>query len=315
MAAPTAPPLHAGADNRSAAGYFLIGVVLSTGMLWLIKTLGQEFTPFQIMLARGAVMALLLAPLALRRRAVPPALNGAPWLMAWRALVTFGGQAFGIAAIAALPLAQAQSIGFAKGFIVAGLAVLILNERVTVRRWAAIFIGFAGVIVALEPGTALEPGVLYALASAACFAVSTIVVKQLTREADSLTLMFWGALGQAGLSLPLALFQWRTPDGMDWAFLLAVGVLAIGMQGAMLAAWRRGEVSALAPLDYLRLLTGAMLGYLAFGEVPGPAVVAGAALIVVANLLLLPRGRTNRAGRPPAEPAPSQARHGGGLGS
>lgn len=294
MAVDVAPLAPAASDNRAAAGFFLLGVLVSTGMVYLIKTLGQEFTPFQIMLARGAVMAVLLAPLALRRRALPPALNGAPWLMAVRALTTFGGQAFGIAAIAALPLAQAQSISFAKGFLVAGLAVAILNERVDARRWAAIAIGFVGVLAALEPGGGLSPGVFYALASAACFAASTIMVKQLTRDTDSLTLMVWGAVGQAVLSAPLAALHWRTPDGADWLFLGLLGVLAIALQSAMLAAYRRGDVSALAPLDYTRLLTGAAVGFVAFGEVPSPAVIAGAILIVAANLLLLTGRQTNR---------------------
>jgi drug/metabolite transporter (DMT)-like permease len=294
MAVDAAPASVLPSDNRAAAGFFLLGVLISTGMVYLVKTLGQEFSPFQIMLARGVVMAALLAPFALRRRVAPPALGGAPMMMAVRALTTFGGQAFGIAAIAALPLAQAQSIGFAKGFLVAGLAVAFLGERVDARRWAAIAIGFAGVLSALEPAGALTPGALFALASAVCFAVSTILIKQLTRDTDSLTLVVWGAIGQALLSAPFAAFMWRPPAGQDWLFLGLLGVCAIALQFAMLAAYRRGDVSALAPLDYTRLITGAAVGFLAFGETPSLAVAAGAVLIVAGNLLLVTRPRTNR---------------------
>lgn len=274
-------------DNRKAAGFFLAGVLISTAMLWLIKTLSLDYGPFQIMLARGAVMALVLAPLALRRRSVPR-VSGTPIKLVGRSLLAFGGQAMGIAAIAALPIAQAQSLSFTKGFIVLVLAAAVLRERVGWRRWTAMLLGMIGVLIIFWPGfqagNTFDPNSFLALGSAACFAASTIVVKKLTREADTLTLMFWGAVGQSVLALPLALWWWTAPQPGDWLILLSVGLVAIAMQAVMLTAWRLGDVSALAPLDYLRLVTGAVLGFVAFGEVPGPAIFAGAALIIAANI-------------------------------
>lgn len=271
------------ADNARAAWFFMLGVLISTAMMWMIKTLGQDYGPFQIMLARGAVMAVALAPFALARRAIPR-VAGTPLKLAGRSLLAFGGQAMGIAAIAALPLAQAQSLSFTKGFIVLALAALVLREDVGLRRWLAMLVGFVGVLVALQPGQGFDPAALLAVGSAVCFAASTIVVKELTRDTDSLTLMFWGAAGQSALALPLALIWWVAPTAGDWGIMVCLGLVAIGLQATMLTAWRLGDVSALAPLDYLRLVTGTALGFLAFGEVPGPAVFAGAALIVAANL-------------------------------
>lgn len=288
-----APGAVAPTDNARASVWFLAALLISVGNIWLIKTLGQDYTPFQLLLLRGLVMAALIGPFALKARAAPPITDG-PVRLAARSLIAFGGQAFGIAALAALPIAQAQTLSFTKGFIVVGLAVLILHEKVTVRRWAALALGFAGVVIALEPGAGFDPAVAFALASAACFAVSTILVKQLTQEADNLTLLFWSGLGQAALSAPFCLFFWRAPSGEDLAFMGLLGVLALGMQGAMLMAYRNGDVSALAPLDYLRLLVGSLLGWLAFAETPTPALVVGAALIVGANLLLFARPRPRR---------------------
>lgn len=294
-------------DNRKAAGFFLAGVLISTAMIWLIKTLSLDYGPFQILLARGSVMALLLAPLALRRRSVPR-VSGTPLKMVGRSLLAFGGQAMGIAAIAALPLAQAQSLSFTKGFIVLILAAVVLGERVGWRRWAAMLLGMTGVLIILQPGlqsgNALDTNSFLSLGSAACFAASTVVVKQLTSEADSLTLMFWGAVGQSVLALPLALWWWTVPEPGDWLNLLSVGLVAIAMQAVMLTAWRLGELSVLAPLDYLRLVTGTLLGFVAFGEVPGPAIFAGAALIIAANIAASWRPGA-RAARPPALPPTS----------
>lgn len=110
------------------------------------------------------------------------------------------------------------------------------------------------------------------------------MVKELTREANRLTLMFWGAVGQSLLALPLALIWWVTPGPGDWTIMLCLGLVATVLQAVMLSAWRLGDVSALAPLDYLRLLTGILLGFLAFGEVPGTAVLVGSTMIIVANI-------------------------------
>ncbi|WP_416906924.1 MAG: DMT family transporter [Polymorphobacter sp.] len=269
-------------QNGRATAFYLLGILISTAMVWMIKTLGQDYGAFQIMVARGAVMAVVLAPFALMRRAVPR-VSGTPLKLAGRSLMAFGGQAMGIAAIAALPLAQAQALGFTKGFLVLALAVLMLGEQVGWRRWAAMALGMLGVLIILEPGQDIDPAGFLALGSAICFAGSTIVVKDLTRDTDRLTLMFWGAAGQSALALPLALIWWVAPPLPDLLIMLCLGLVAILLQSIMLTAFRLGDVSALAPLDYLRLVTGTILGFLAFGEVPGPAVLIGAALIIAAN--------------------------------
>jgi drug/metabolite transporter (DMT)-like permease len=290
-------------NNSRAALFFLAGMMISTAMLWMIKTLGQDYGPFQIMLARGGVMVVVLAPFAMMRRSVPR-VSGTPLKLAARSLLAFGGQAMGIAAIAALPLAQAQSLSFTKGFIVLGLAALVLRERVGMRRWSMMGLGMVGVVIIVQPSHDVDPNSFLALGSAACFAASTIVVKELTREADRLTLMFWGAAGQSVLALPLALIWWVTPRPEDLMIMLCLGLVAIVLQAVMLSAWRLGDVSALAPLDYLRLVTGTALGFLVFGEVPEPAVFVGAALIVIANIAASwPFGRRPKM-PPPAEVTP-----------
>lgn len=145
-----APASYPQVNNGRAAMFFLIGVLISTAMVWMIKTLGKDYGPFQIMLARGGVMAAVLAPFALLRRSVPR-VAGTPLKLAFRSLLAFGGQAMGIAAIAALPLAQAQSLSFTKGFLVLGLSAVVLDERVDLRRWSAMGLGMIGVLIIVQP--------------------------------------------------------------------------------------------------------------------------------------------------------------------
>jgi drug/metabolite transporter (DMT)-like permease len=281
-------------DNTKASLFFVCGVVISTAMVWMIKTLGQDYGAFQILLARSAVTGMCLAPFLARRVFKAGGFGGlasglndgaSPWKLANRSLLAFGGQAFGIAAIVSLPIAQAQALSFTKGFIVLGLAVLVLREDVGLRRWLAMAIGFSGILVAVQPSGDFDPAALYAIASAVCFAFSTIVMKQLTQQADNLTLMGWGALAQSAMALPFALFGWVWPNLNDLGIMVCFGLVAIVLQNIMLAAYRIGDVSALSPLDYLRLITGTILGFFAFGEVPTLAILIGAGLIIVANLV------------------------------
>lgn len=284
-------------DNRKAAYFFILGIIIGTAMVWMVKTLGNAYGPFQILFARSAVMAICLLPFLMLKVAKTGLSQStsafrnqaSPLKMASRSLLAFGGQAFGIAAITNLPLAQLHALSFTKGFIVLALAVIILREKVGVRRWASMGLGFLGVIIAVQPGTAFEPAALYAILSAVCFAISTIVLKQLTQETDNLTLMAWGSLAQTIMALPLALFWWVQPNIADFAIMISLGLAAIIMQNTMLAAYRIGDVSALSPLDYLRLITGTLLGFFAFGEVPNIAIFIGAALIIIANLTAMPK--------------------------
>lgn len=272
-------------------------------MVWMIKTLGQDYNAFQILLARSSVMAVCLSPFLLLRfwraggftTAKAGGGEGASaWKLASRSLFAFGGQAFGIAAIVSLPLAQSQALSFTKGFIVLGLAVAVLREDVGIRRWVAMLIGFIGVLIAVQPGAGFEPAAFYAIASAVCFAVATIVLKQLTREADNLTLMGMGALAQSAMAVPFAVIWWVQPSLHDLGIMLCLGLVALVLQNTMLAAYRIGDVSVLSPLDYFRLLTGGILGFFAFGEVPTKAILIGAGLIIIANIIASQRP-TNRA--------------------
>ena len=285
-------------DNNKASILFLIGILISTSLVWMTKTVGQDYGAFQILRARAAVTALCLAPFLLIRfvkaggfaqRTITSDNPVSIWKMGSRSMFAFSGQAFGISAIIALPLAQSQAISFTKGFIVIRLAVVVLREVVGARRWVAMALGFLGVLVAVQPDTNFDPAAGYAVASAVCFAIATIVLKQLTQEVDNLTLLGIGALAQTAMALPFALYWWVEPSLEDIGIMICLGLVGIVLQNIMLAAYRIGDINVLSPLDYLRLLTGTILGFFAFGEVPTLAILIGAGLIIIANLIAVSR--------------------------
>jgi drug/metabolite transporter (DMT)-like permease len=193
-------------------------------------------------------------------------------------------------AIARMALADVVAIAFAAPIFTTIFSVLLLKERVALRRWTAVAIGFAGVLVMVQPGGGVwGAGAAMALASAVLYALTVISSRQLSLTESSHTILFYYSivcLVATGAVLP---WQWLTPAPEDvWLFLL-VGLTGTLGQFFMNQAFRFGEASMLAPLDYTALIWAAALGYIFWSEVPSATVIAGVALVAVSTMLV--RGR------------------------
>lgn len=277
-------------DNIRASALLLLGISIASGMAVLIRFLGDAYSPIQLVFVRSGFLLLVLLPV-LVRTGLGTLRTNRPVLMLLRGFLGFLGQVLAVLAILNLPLAEAQAIGFTKGFIVAMFGMTLLKEDVTFLRWGAIGLGFLGVIVVVNPSNGINWAALYALGSAACFAVNTIIMKVLVATHTRQSLMTYSALLQFLFAcIPMA-FLWQQPTGIDWVWFAGMGVIALIVQPINLTAYRLGDVSALAPVDFCRLLTSAAIGFLVFGEVPEAVFWLGALLIVVANLLPLYQSR------------------------
>ena len=190
-------------------------------------------------------------------------------------------------AIARMAPADVVSIAFAAPIFTTTFSVLLLKEKVNApRRWAAVAIGFAGVLVMVQPGGGVwGVGAALALASAVLYALTLISSRQLSLTESSHTILFYYSilcLAATGAVLP---WQWRTPvPGDIWLFLL-VGVTGSVGQFFMNQAFRFGEASMLAPLDYTALIWAAGFGYVFWSETPSPAVLAGVVLVAFSTML------------------------------
>jgi drug/metabolite transporter (DMT)-like permease len=190
-----------------------------------------------------------------------------------------------------LPLAEAVAIAFATPIFTTMLSIPLLRERVSPRRWAAVGVGFAGVLVMVRPSAlGVEPGVLLALLSAVLFAMVVTTSRQLTRTEASHTILFYYSIAcliGTGAMLP---WYWVTPAPGDLAAFLIVGVTGSFGQYLMNQALRYGEASMLAPLDYTALLWAALFGYMLWGDWPSLWVVGGAALVLLSTIIATSRG-------------------------
>jgi len=169
-------------------------------------------------------------------------------------------------------------------------AVIWLGETVRKRRWAAVIVGFIGVLVVVHPGTSeFSFGSLIALLAAVFSAVVAIQIKQLSRIDAPDTIVFYTYLFWVPMSLLPALFVWRWPPAHTWAWLAATGLFGTLAQLLWTRALRMGDVSALQPISFMQLPMVAIAGWFLFGELIDRWTLVGAAIIFAANLYIAHR--------------------------
>ena len=258
-------------------------------MALLIKLLGQHLHITQILLVRQIGMTIMVAPAILRN--FPGSLRSErPGLQLIRVLFALVAMLCGFTAIIQMPLADATAIFFAKSFFVTIFAVLFLAETVGVYRWSAVLVGFVGVMIMLQPGT--DNFTIYGLASligAAGAAAVMILLRLLSRVDSANTIMTYGALGVGVVMILPGMYFWQQPTTTEWVLLVAVSVVSYFAQKCNIFAYKFGEASLLASLDYVRLLWATLFGFLIFDQFPGLSTWIGAGLVIAAAIFMIYR--------------------------
>lgn len=263
----------------------------------LAKLLAEDLHPLEISFLRSALVLLAAAGLSLRaddpaaawRRAVLPPRAWDQRLAGAALILSSTVSVFGYAL---LPVTEASALGFTGPIILTALGALLLQERVTPRRWLAVALGFAGMLAMLRPGGALfRPEALVPIAGALGYALYQVLLRRLRGAADETDAMVQGAIAGVALLGPPMLVVWRMPEGSVLALVLLYAAVQSAALAALAAAMRRGEVSALAPWHYSRLVFALALDAVLFARLPPLEALAGAALIATGGLLLRPARR------------------------
>jgi len=262
-----------------------------------VRELSADMGTFEILFFRSLIGLGLIYAVAVRRGrgAVRARRRG---LQVVRNLFHFCGQAGWIYGIAHLPLAEVFAIEFTTPIWVALLAVAFLGERFTGGRLVSVVLGFAGVLVILQPGLAIiDAAALVVLAAALAFAATNVITKRLISTDTPLSILFHMTLVQLPLSLVLALTDWTAPVPAHAPWLLVVAVTGLSAHYCMARAFAHGDATVVVPLDYMRLPLIAVVGFALYAEPLEFAILLGAGLIFAGNYYaILTEGR-RRAGR------------------
>ena len=191
-----------------------------------------------------------------------------------------------------MPLADASAIGFTSPLLVTVLSVPLLGEHVGRRRWSAVAVGFAGVLVVIRPGSgAVGPAALLPLSSAVCWALSIVVTRRMGAADRPLTTLFYSTvIGLALSSAPLP-YVWQSASLADWSIMATMALLSAGGQYLLIAGLSRGAASLLASFTYSQMIWSTLLGYFVFQAVPTVWTWSGAALIVASGIYTAHRAR------------------------
>ncbi len=246
------------------------------------KLLTTSLPSIEVAWLRYLVFVIMTVPLLLRGRGVLR--TARPGLQVGRAMASAASTVLFIVAFGVMPVANATAIGFLAPVVVTAMAALFLREKVGIRRWSAALVGLAGVMVIVQPGgSTFDVSSFIPLFGSIASALAVIGTRLAKDERPETTLFYSAVTGFAVISV-LAAFTWQTPNWNQVAIGGIVGFFATLASLMQIFAYRNAPASLLAPFSYTQLVWAAALGYLAFGTIPGPSMLLGAAIIAASGV-------------------------------
>ena len=191
-----------------------------------------------------------------------------------------------------LPLAEVSSISFASIMITTVLAIYLLNEKVGVRRWVAIIIGFLGILIILRPtGDIFNYYLLLPIIGATALSIAIIIMKMALRFDTPPTCSFYMHSLVGGIMLGTLFFNFITPSYKDFILLCFMGCAGGIAQILATNAYRISNVSILSPIDYSSILWAITFGIIFFSDYPDIYVIVGSLVIVISTYYIIYRER------------------------
>ena len=229
-----------------------------------------------------------------------------PGVQLLRAMTGTGAGVGAFFAFSRMPMADVYVILFSAPLIITALSGPLLGEPVGIRRWAAVLVGFAGVVFMLRPTEAVvDVGAIGALVSAVCFSLSALIVRRMGQSETAPSWPFYGNLFTLSLLIPLQPFVWVPPAVADLPLLIGTGLVGGTALLCLFAAFRMAPGPVVAPFQYTQMLWGVLYGLFIFGDVPDPSLALGAGVVIASGLYIL---RQEKAAAPTASPAAESRR-------
>jgi drug/metabolite transporter (DMT)-like permease len=253
----------------------------------------QAVDPIQIAFLRSLFAAIAMMPLLIipiQRNGFGWLKPGRPWLMVFRGASSAVGVTLFMIAISKLSLSDLTAITFTAPLVATAGSALFLGEVVRLRRWCAVGVGFAGVLIIIRPGVIpISEGMLWAIAATLFMAMAAILIKLLTRTDPSERIVFWTNVGlTTGTFLP-AFMIWAPLSPEQWLLGIAVGVLGAAAHIFLTRSFSVADASVVIPFDYARLPFAALIGFIVFGHLSDMMTWIGAAVIAVSALYIARR--------------------------
>lgn len=268
-----------------------LGAMLSLGIMFaFVKLAGQQgvHVTESLFYRQLTAMPLICFLIWRSQHGWPSIVSNKHRLHILRSLLGIFAMGLNFWAMTLLPLADATTISFTVPIFATLFAALILREKVRVRRWSAILIGFIGVLIVVQPGGSLIPafGATVALAGALVTAAVTLVIRILGRTETSVVTIFWFSVYTLPALTICAIIYGGGHDAKTWGYLLGIGIFGALGQLGVTQSLRYAPVSTIVPMDYSALIWATIFGIVLFGQYPGLSIWLGAPIIIGSGLFI-----------------------------
>lgn len=290
-------------DNARGALWIIMSGLFFSLMAVGVRSAGKHLPSVEIVFFRTVFQLLLISPLIIRS-GVASLHTDRFKLHLLRAVLGAATVQCTFYALTQLPLADATAISFSRSLFLTLLAAIILKEAVGRHRWSAALIGFIGVLIVVQPeaitlptsndstpvvGATWQFATIVAVVGALMSAAMSVTLRLLSSTEHNAQIMLFPALLNLLISTPLAMSVWESPAAVDIYIIAAASCAGFCGQWCLIEGFRAGEASALAPINYLRIIYASLFGFIFFGEIPGINTIVGAIIITAAALYIIRR--------------------------
>ncbi|MGR3761670.1 DMT family transporter [Roseobacteraceae bacterium NS-SX3] len=261
------------------------------------RHLASEYNVYMVVMIRYWFLAAYVTAIAMRAPGglTRVAATRQPWLQIFRGFICAAEICVMVLAFTMLGLVESHAVFVSYPLLIAALSGPILGEQVGWRRWAAILVGFIGVLIILQPGMGVfQPAALIPLLAAFMFALYGLLTRYAARKDNSATSFFYLGIVGVVFMTPLGLWHWEEMTRPDWMWMGTLCLTGALGHYLLIRCYEAAEASAVQPFAYLQLPWAAMLGLAVFGEEIRMNVALGAGIVVAAGLFTLWRERARR---------------------
>lgn len=289
--APAAPP------SQDRPGLAILLVLCTTltfvSMDAIAKLLTQTgMVPEAIIMIRFSIVSTVVLCLVLYRWRERPFATKKPRLHILRGVLQIGAATAFVYGVRSLPLETATAISFVSPLFITALSVPFLGEKVGPRRWAAVLLGFGGVLMILRPGSAsFEWAMLLPMLASFLWANTIIITRAMRSSEKALTVLAWSTFAGFAAVLPFGISSFVWPNTEQWLLLFGLAGCHLAAQTLVIRAYMMASASVLAPFSYSSLVWATLFGLVIWGSVPDLMTAAGALVLAGAGLYVWWRER------------------------
>ncbi|TCR70420.1 DMT family transporter [Bosea sp. BK604] len=279
-------------DNTLVA----IGLILASTLFFAAgdvtaKLLTGSLPGLQVTWLRYVVFALLVVPATLLVRGRSGLRTKSIGMQSLRGIAVAGSAVLFVSGLTMLPVAEATAINFISPIFITALSIPLLGEKVGIRRWAAAAVGFAGVLIVVQPGgSSFSAAALLPMGAAMSWAIAAIVTRKMHAERPEVTLAWSAMIGLVVLSLGVP-FVWKNLTLHEIGIGVLMGLFSTVGHGLVVLAFKKAPASVLAPFSYVQLASSSLFSFLMFAAVPQAMTFFGGAVIAASGLYTAHRER------------------------